>query len=105
MKKLLSAVICLSLLLGISTASFAALDEEGFSFQYGNRWGTSIEEVRASIPEEKTAEEVEDIIDCCMPLFTTPTTAKMRLMLRLPWNVYTENALSQMTRQSCWPAF
>ena len=63
MKKLLSAVICLSLLLGISAASFAALDEEGFSFQYGNRWGTSIEEVRASIPEEKTAEEVEDIID------------------------------------------
>ena len=63
MKKLLSAVICLSLLLGISAASFAALDEEGFSFQYGNRWGTSIEEVRASIPEEKTAEDVEDIID------------------------------------------
>ena len=60
MKKLLSAVICLSLLLAVSAASFAALDEDGFSFQYGNRWGTSIEEVRASVPEEKS---VEDIID------------------------------------------
>ena len=62
MKKLLSAVICLSLLLGISAASFAALDEDGFSFQYGNRWGTSIEEVRASIPEEKWLKKMLKIL-------------------------------------------
>ena len=60
MNRILSVVVCLSLLLGLSAASFAAFDEDGFCFQYGNRWGASIEDVRASIPEGKT---VEDIID------------------------------------------
>ena len=60
MKRTLSLMLCLAVLLGISASAFAAPDEGGFSFQYGNRWGTTIEEVRASIPEGK---EVDDIVD------------------------------------------
>ena len=86
MKKLLSAVICLSLLLGISAGSFAAFDEDGFFFQYRNRWGTSIEDVRASIPEEKT---VEDVID-----WTDETV--MGLYVYEP-DIFKENSMAYLT--------
>ena len=54
MKKLLSVVLCLALLL--STAGFAAaeLDEDGFVFRGGVRWGMTPEEVAAS-QEEQTS--------------------------------------------------
>ena len=60
MKRLLSLAICALILLSIPSASFAVLDDDGFSFQYGNRWGTTPEEVRSSFPEEKEADVILD---------------------------------------------
>ena len=60
MKKLLSLAICVLVLFSLSAASFAVLDNGEFTFQYGNKWGMTPDEVIATLPEETETERILD---------------------------------------------
>jgi hypothetical protein len=60
MKRLLSLAICVLILFSVPAVSFAALDNGEFTFQYGNRWGMTPDEVIATFPEEAEADRILD---------------------------------------------